>query len=130
MATYKRLDETGLSLLWTKVKGYVYTQIMNAFQSLAFRAPDGIAWSTLGSNWSPSVSGVATVRINPSNSSSCYIQITDTSNGGIIVAQIATTGGMAASTAFPVVGGHTYKVNAKSNNISVFQVYLYTFTTS
>lgn len=130
MATYKRLDETGLSLLWTKIKGYVYTQIMNAFQSLAFNAPDGIAWSTLGSNWSPSVSGVATVRLNPSNSSACYIQITDTSNGGITVAQIATTAGMAASTSFPVVGGHTYKVHAKSSNISSFQVYLYKFTTS
>ena len=124
------LNSEGLSSLWTKIKGYVYTQIMNAIQGIAFNAPDGIAWSTLGNNWTPSVGGVATVRINPSSSSACYIQITDTSNGGIIVAQIATTGGMAASTAFPVVGGHTYKVNARSNNISAFQVYLYTFTTN
>lgn len=124
------LNSDGLSSLWTKIKGYVYTQIMDAIQGIAFNAPDGITWSTLGSNWTPSVGGVATVRINPSNSSACYIQITDTSNSGIIVAQIATTGGMAASTAFPVVGGHTYKVNAKSSNISAFTVYLYTFTTN
>ena len=93
-----------------------------------FDIPGSASWTTLNNTWAPSKAGVATVRINPSNTSACYVQLTDTNNNNVIVCQVFTTAGAAMSGCFPVIAGHTYKVNAKSSNISTFEVYHYQFS--
>lgn len=94
---------------------------------ISFIVPTAAAWTNTSSDWSPTETGIATARINPSNTSACYVQLIDTSNSNVIVCQIYTTNGGGATGCFPVIAGHTYKVNAKSTNISTFQVYNYVF---
>lgn len=89
--------------------------------------PLGTAWTTINSTWTPATSGIATVFINPSNSSSAYVVIVDVTRGNYAVCHIATTGGLAISGTFPVNATHTYKVSTKSTNISSFDVTLYSF---
>lgn len=93
----------------------------------SFVAPDGISWSSLGNNWTPSASGIATTRINPSNSSSAYLLIRDSSNGNTPVAQVATTAGLGASMSWPVIKGHTYTVGGHSTNVTSMETRLYVF---
>lgn len=95
--------------------------------NLSFDAPSGIAWSSLSNTWTPSVSGIATTRINPSNSSSAYLMLRDSSNGNVVVAQVATTAGLGASVSWPVIGGHTYNVGSNSTNITSMETRLYPF---
>lgn len=98
-----------------------------ASANLSFTAPDGITWSSLSNTWTPSVSGIATTRINPSNSSSAYLLLRDSSNGNVAVAQVATTGGLGASISWPVIGGHTYNVGGHSTNVTSMETRLYPF---
>ena len=95
--------------------------------NLSFTAPSGIAWSSLSNTWTPSVSGIATTRINPSNSSSAYLLLRDSSNGNAAVAQVASTGGLGASVSWPVIGGHTYNVGGNSTNVTSMETRLYPF---
>lgn len=95
--------------------------------NLSFTAPDGITWSSLANTWTPSVSGIATTRINPSNSSSAYLLLRDSSNGNATVAQVASTGGLGMSVSWPVIGGHTYNVGGNSTNITSMETRFYPF---
>lgn len=95
--------------------------------NLSFDAPSGIAWSSLANTWTPSVSGIATTRINPSNSTSAYLIIRDSSNGNVTVAQVASTGGLGVSVSWPVIGGHTYNVGGNSTNVTSMETRLYPF---
>ena len=95
--------------------------------NLSFTAPSGIAWSSLSNTWTPSVSGIATTRINPSNSSNAYLLLRDSSNGNVAVAQVASTGGLGASVSWPVIGGHTYNVGGNSTNVTSMETRLYPF---
>lgn len=95
--------------------------------NLSFTAPDGITWSSLANTWTPSVSGIATTRINPSNSSSAYLLLRDSSNGNAAVAQVASTGGLGMSVSWPVIGGHTYNVGGNSTNITSMETRFYPF---
>lgn len=95
--------------------------------NLSFDAPSGIAWSSLSNTWTPSVSGIATTRINPSNSSSAYLLLRDSSNSNVAVVQVATTGGLGATGSWPVIGGHTYNVGGHSTNVTSMETRFYPF---
>ena len=95
--------------------------------NLSFTAPSGITWSSLANTWTPSVSGIATTRINPSDSSSAYLMLRDSSNGNVVVAQVASTGGLGMSVSWPVIGGHTYNVGGNSTNVTSMETRLYPF---
>lgn len=89
--------------------------------------PTSAAWTVTSSIWSPSKDGIATVYMNPSNSSSAYVRIVDQNRNNYLVCQLSTTSGLATTGCFPVNAGHQYAVSTQSSNISAFQVTLYTF---
>ena len=51
----------------------------------------------------------------------------DSSNDNVVVAQVASTGGLGANISWPVIGGHTYDVDNHSSNVTSMETRFYPF---
>lgn len=87
------------------------------FPSISISYVGQVNYSSLNSGWTAPNHGVFTLFIEPSNSNAANVYIQDTTASVSDVCKLSSYGGQAASSAFPIISGHVYKIRTSSSNV-------------